>query len=264
MSLFGKCLIVVLLSSIVCLTGCSAATTRLFTKPIAQSTYVTYQEWGPNRNVVILPFLNVSKDKDAGLKARDLFISEMYISGAFKDVVDEGEMLEVMKKLKVRETDSFGKDTIKTLGDNLGAQAVIFATVEEYTERSNKGALFAVSMRMVDVETGNILWVGNSSQEGGGSISEALGLSDGPVVIDVARDVMKGLINDLADEVKDRKTKDKKGDEAAKKDVQKSIISKDPGSVPADSNQQAGVTPPPTAVKAGSAGMMSVPILGGK
>jgi hypothetical protein len=84
-------------------------------------------------------------------------------------------MLEVMKKLKVRETDSFGKDTIKTLGDNLGVQAIIFGTVSEYTERTSKGALFAVSLRMFDVETGSILWLGNASKEAG-SISEALGL----------------------------------------------------------------------------------------
>ncbi len=265
MFLSGKGFVLSIIIALICLTGCSPATTRLFTKPIAQSTYVTYQEWGPNRNVVVLPFINIAKDKDAGQKSRDLFISELYISGAFKDVVDEGEMQEVMKKLKIRETDAFGKETIKTLGDNLGAQALIFATVHEYNERTAKGAMFAISMRMVDVETGSILWVGNSSQEGGGTISEALGLSDGPVVIDIARDVMKGLIGDLADEVKDRKTKQKKGEETAKKgDGQKNVLSKDPanGTV-ADVNQQAVINPP-AAVKAGSAGMLSIPSLGGK
>src|ERR1700688_1070081 len=155
--------IVVVLS--IGLTGCGGATTRLFSKPISESPYITYQEWGPNRDIAVMPLVNVAKDKDAGIKTRDLLVTELYASGAFKDVVDEGEMLEVMKKLKVRETDSMGKDAIKTLGDNLGVQAIIFGTVSEYTERSNKGALFAVSLRMVDVETGSILWIGNASEE---------------------------------------------------------------------------------------------------
>src|SRR5512143_1892395 len=93
-------IIAVLLS--IGLTGCGGATTRLFSKPISESPYVTYQEWGPNRDVAVMPLINVAKDKDAGLKVRELLVTELYTSGAFKDVVDEGEMLEVMKKLKVR------------------------------------------------------------------------------------------------------------------------------------------------------------------
>jgi len=255
------------------LAGCS--TSRLFTKPIAGTNYVTYPEWGPNRNVAVMPFINVSKDKDAGLKVRELFLTELYISGIFKDVVDEGEMYEVMKKLKVRETDNFGKDTIKTFGDNLGVQAVVFGTVEEYTERTAKGAQFVVSLRMVDVETGQILWLGNASEEGGGSIGEALGLSDGPTVIEVARGVLEGLVVDLASEVnKSRdvntrrvagkswwqfwKSGSKPDDTARKGDGSNNTASGEKGP-----KQQAGATPPP-ASKGTSAGMASMPALGGK
>ncbi|HLB25091.1 MAG TPA: hypothetical protein VJM83_02050 [Nitrospirota bacterium] len=244
------------------LPGCGGGTTRLFSKPIAEAPYVTYQEWGPNRDVAVMPFVNVAKDKDAGLKARELFITELYVTGAFKDVVDEGEMLEVMKKLKLRETDNLGKDAIKTLGDNLGVQAIIFGTVEEYTERSAKGAHFAVSLRMVDVETGQILWIGNSSREGGGTVSEALGLSEGPTVIDVARNVCGRLVSSLAGEVKDRRVKSLKEDLARKKGGQPTLSkAKDKG--PAEPvQQQAGANPPP-AVKGSSAGIVPTPVLGG-
>jgi curli biogenesis system outer membrane secretion channel CsgG len=256
----SKIIITALVMLSVGLTGCGGATTRLFSKPISESPYVTYQEWGPNRDVAVMPLVNVAKDKDAGLKVRELLITELYTSGAFKDVVDEGEMLEVMKKLKVRETDNFGKDTIKTLGDNLGVQAIIFGTVSEYTERTSKGALFAVSLRMVDVETGSILWLGNASKEGGGSISEALGLSDGPTVIDVSRDVLSDLVDDLASEIRSRKVKSKKaeGDAAVKKNMPQNAksVEKD-GAV-----QQAGPVSSPT-VKSTSAGMTSFPPAGG-
>jgi TolB-like protein len=243
-----------------CFVGCGGgATTRLFSKPIAESTYVTYQEWGPNRDVAVMPFVNVSKDKDAGVKTRELFITEIYISGTFKDVVDEGEMLEVMKKLKLRETDNLGKDAIKTLGDNLGVQAIIFGTVEEYSERTNKGAMFAISMRMVDVETGQILWLGNASKEGGGTISEALGLSDGPTIIDVARDVCSDLVDDLAGAVKHRKVKGKPRQESARKNGQTDTLSK--SGAKGASDQQAGANPSP-AVKGSAAGMAPAPALG--
>ena len=261
-SKFSSVSVAMLLVAALSLAGCGGATTRLFSKPIAESPYVTYPEWGPNRDVAVMPFINVAKDKDAGLKVRELFITELYASGAFKDIADEGEMLEVMKKLKVRETDNFGKDTIKTLGDNLGVQAVIFGTVEEYTERSNKGALFAVSLRMVDVETGQILWVGNASKEGGGTISETLGLSDGPTVIDVARDTLDDLIDDLAKEIRHRKVKSPKGGEAA------AAAKQQPGALSkaqekgATVNQQAGASTSP-AVKTTSAGMASFPSAGG-
>lgn len=260
--------LLLLTASVVIVAGCGGATTRLFTKPIAESPYVTYQEWGPNRNIAVMPFLNVTKDTDAATKCRELFIAETYITGAFEDIVDEGEMLEVMRKLKIREGDALGKDTIKTLGDNLGVQSLIFGTVQEYTERGTKSALFAVSLRMVDVETGEILWLGNASMEGGGSVSEALGLSDGPVVIDVARDVISGLIGDLSDEVLDRKVKTKPGAAVAKARKPKKMAQPLPADQqeaqsPAEKEKQAGVSPSP-AVRATSAGMASSPTLGGK
>lgn len=245
------------------LTGCGS-TTRLYSKPIAESTYVTYPEWSPNRNVAVMPFVSVAKDKDASLKVRELFLSELYISGAFKDVVDEGEMLEVMKKLKLRETDAIGKDTMKTLGDNLGVQAIIFGVVEEYTERSAKGAQFAISLRMVDVETGSILWLGNASMEGGGSISESLGLSEGPTVIAVARDVIEDLVDDIADEIMDRKVESAKAEDVAGREaVKKDVLSSDKGKGKPAGSQQAEATPP-LAVKATSAGMVATPALGGR
>ncbi|MGC2424540.1 MAG: GNA1162 family protein [Nitrospirota bacterium] len=245
--------------SVFFLVGCGGGTTRLFSKPIAESTYVTYPEWGPNRVVAVMPFVNVSKDKDAGLKARELFITELYVAGVFKDVVDEGQMVEVMKKLKLRETDNIGKDALKTLGDNLGVQAVIFGTVEEYSERSNKGAQFAVSLRMIDVDTGEILWLGDSSKEGGGSVSEALGLSDGPTIIEVARDVMANLVSDLAGEVKDKKVTGKKAAELARKQ-QLENLAKAKSSDSGVSNQPAVASPPP-AGGSSSAGITPEPIV---
>jgi len=258
----------------VLLSGCGWGTTRLFTKPIAKSPYVAYKAWGPNRNVVVMPFFNVAKDKDAAVKCRELFMTELYISGAFEDVVEEGEMLEVMRKLKIREGEPVSKDNVKTLGRNLGAQAVIFCTVEEYTERSNKPALFAVSARMVDVETGEILWLGNASQEGGGSVLEALGLSDGPVIIDLARDVIQDLIDDLAGEVIDNKTdvvepENTEENTAAKQTVPE-VAGKKTAPAPqaaadrvkARERQRAGIAPSP-AVKSTSAGMTANPAVGG-
>ncbi len=246
--------------SVLFLVGCGSGTTRLFTKPIAESTYVTYPEWGPDCDIAVMPFVNVSKDKDAGLKARDLFITELYISGAFKDVVDEGQMVEVMRKLKLRETDPISKDTLKTLGDSLGVQAVIFGTVQVYNERSNKGAQFAVSLRMVDVDTGQILWLGDASKEGGGTVSEALGLSDGPPVIDVARDVLSGLVDDLASEIKDRKVTGKKALELSRKQKLENFSKAKVKSSPAPNQQQAGATPPPAA-KGNSAGITPTPVV---
>ncbi len=242
------------------LAGCGGGTTRLFTKPIAESTYVTYPEWGPDCDVAVMPFVNVSKDKDAGLRARDLFVTELYISGAFKDVVDEGQMVEVMRKLKIRETDPISKDTLKTFGDSLGVQAVIFGTVEVYNERSNKAAQFAVSLRMVDVDTGQILWLGDASKEGGGTVSEALGLSDGPTVIDVARTVLSNLVDDLASEIKDRKVTGKKARELSKKQEMENSMKAKAGSAPVP-NQQAGATPPAAAVKGSSAGITPTPVV---
>lgn len=261
-------LAILLCLGVVVLAGCGGATTRMFTKPIAETPHVTYQEWGPNRNVAVMPFVNVSKDRDAGLKCRELFITELYISGAFEDIVDEGEMLEVMRKLKIRETDALGKDTIKTLGDNLGVQALIFASVEEYTERSAKSATFAISVRMVDVETGEILWLGNASQEGGGSISEALGLSEGPVVLDIARGVIEDLIDDIASEVADRKVEGPPESETARLKKARDLAKSKPGAVPTaeaavNGSKQAGINPTP-AVKSSTPGMASTPAMGGK
>jgi hypothetical protein len=60
----SRLIISVLVLFTICLMGCGGATTRLFSKPISESPYVTYQEWGPNRDIAVMPLVNVAKDKE--------------------------------------------------------------------------------------------------------------------------------------------------------------------------------------------------------
>lgn len=119
------------------------------------------------KRVAIIPFENHSKDRLAGDKVTAIFISAM-VRITSVDIVDPGETLDALAA-QGAETKKLSPLLIKRIGAKIGAEAMIFGSVEEFSmEKFHSTVLpvVSVSARMVDVNTGKVLWVATASDSG--------------------------------------------------------------------------------------------------
>jgi TolB-like protein len=184
--------------------GCGTKNqTAFFSKPVIAPEFVTYSPWSPNRMVCVLPFENLSKDTDADIKVREVFVTELFSAHIFKDIVDLVEANAALMSLRIRKPNSLDKETIRAIGERLGADYLVLGIVTEYGFGKGKesGAEVGLSVRMIDSENGNILWTSNNFKMGTNSLSRILGISQGPSPLELTRQVVEEIISALHYEI---------------------------------------------------------------
>lgn len=200
--------------------GCGTTNrTAFFTKPVIAPGLVTYRSWSPNKKVCVLPFENLSKDTDADIKVREVFVTELFRAQIFKDIVDVVEAKAALMSLRIRTPNSLDKETIKAIGERLEVDYLILGVLTEYGYGKGKesGAEVGLSVRMIEVESGNILWTANNFKMGTNSLSRILGISQGPSPLELTRVVVEEIVSALYQEImhqqqmKQRAQKDKGG-----------------------------------------------------
>lgn len=186
------------------LTGCGTVNnTALFTKPIIVPEVISYRAWYPNRTVCVLPFDNLSKHEDADIKVREIFVTQLFMAHIFEDIVDLVEANAALMSLRIRKPYPLDKETIKALGERLEADYLILGVVTEfkYGKEKESGSEMGLSVRMIEVSTGNILWTAYNYKMGTNSMGRIFGLSQGPTPMELANDVVNEVVNALEDEI---------------------------------------------------------------
>jgi TolB-like protein len=184
--------------------GCANTNrTAFFTKPVVAPEVVTYRPWTPNRSVCVLPFENLSKDTDADIKVREIFVTELFRAHIFKDIVDIVEANAALMSLRIRKPNSMDNETIKAIGERLGVEYLILGVLTEYGygKGNESGAEVGLSVRMIEVENGNILWTANNFKMGTNSLSRILGISQGPSPMELTRKVVEEIVSALSYEI---------------------------------------------------------------
>ncbi|MGA1839966.1 MAG: hypothetical protein ACMUIU_05000 [bacterium] len=184
--------------------GCANTNrTAFFTKPVVVPEVVTYRPWTPNKSVCVLPFENLSKDTDADIKVREIFVTELFRAHIFKDIVDIVEANAALMSLRIRKPNSMDNETIKAIGERLGVEYLILGVLTEYGygKSNESGAEVGLSVRMIEVENGNILWTANNFKMGTNSLSRILGISQGPSPMELARGVVWEIVSTLSYEI---------------------------------------------------------------
>jgi TolB-like protein len=135
------------------------------------------------QKVAVVPFSNLTRDEFAGRKVREVLVAELLLTGAL-DVIEPGDVNRVLAKERIESISSLTAAQVKTIGKALGAQAIIVGTVEEFGEvrsGSLSAPLVTIGLRMLDVESGNIIWSINHSRGGVGTMTRLLGMTGGTI-----------------------------------------------------------------------------------
>ncbi|MEW6379091.1 MAG: hypothetical protein AB1611_05740 [bacterium] len=179
--------------------GCSNHGTAVFSKPTIKSRNILYSPWEPTRKVCVLPFDNVSKEQDVNLKVMEVFLTELFAADIFEDIVDPIQANAALGGMRIRKPDSLDKETIKALGDRLGVKYLILGTVTdfEYAKSKDSAALVGLSVRMIDVDNGNILWTGNCYKSGDMSAGRIFGFTNGPSSSKLSKEVCQQIVSSL-------------------------------------------------------------------
>lgn len=142
--------------------GCSAPI-RVFTHPEADLSYYT--------KVGVVPFQSLAADRFGGEKFSTEFTTALLASGKFV-VVEQGIFVHALLQVTGKRTspDGLTADQLKKIAEITGVQGVFEGTVTHYQMHHSGGDYFpviAVEVRMVDTETGTIVWKATVSDRGG-------------------------------------------------------------------------------------------------
>jgi hypothetical protein len=127
------------------------------------------------RSVAVMPFANLTNDKLAGERVRDVFITALLSTEAMY-VLPTGEVARGVSRAGVADPTSPSPEEAKKLGELLKVNAVITGVVREYGEArsgSTSANLVSLSMSMMEVDTGKTVWTA-AATEGGISVWDRL------------------------------------------------------------------------------------------
>jgi hypothetical protein len=129
------------------------------------------------KRVAVLPFDNLTNDKNADEIVRQVVLSELLASGLV-DVVFPGEVKAAIAELGIKSVSTLTASQIKTLCNSLKAEAIIVGAVEEYGE-AKMGNISApqvtISLMMADANTGSIVWSITKTRGGAGFMARHFG-----------------------------------------------------------------------------------------
>jgi hypothetical protein len=119
-----------------------------------------FSVWGcSNKTIAVLPFRNFTSDNYADEKIRSRISIELLSRDI--NIIEPGEILSVMKELKIKSVDSMlGKDIV-SMGSLLKVDAVLTGSVEAFGISRGITASYpevSVHLIMFDTITGDIIW----------------------------------------------------------------------------------------------------------
>jgi hypothetical protein len=113
----------------------------------------------------------------------------------------------VLKALKIRKIEELDLETVKKMGSEMKAQAVIIGNIDAWGLGKGTDAAMQVSvtLTLMDTETGKPIWIGNGTQRASFTVTRAFGLDEGPTDLEVSREVVISLLKQMDGDIKTRR-----------------------------------------------------------
>jgi len=150
------------------------------------------------QNVAVMPFENLTQEDDAGARVRDAFMGMLLATEAVY-VIPSGEVSRGIARAAIREPATPTSEEIKKFSGILGAQAVITGALREYgvvRSGSSTSAVVSLSLQLIEVETGRVVWSASSTKGGVTFLDRLLG-GGGKAMNHVTEQVIDELLDKL-------------------------------------------------------------------
>lgn len=155
-------------------------------------------DFGAIRSVAVLPFNNLSKDSNAAERVRDVFLTRLLATGALY-VLPEGEVNRGLIRAGITSLATLSTEDIQKLGGVLKVNAVITGVLREYGEvrsGSSTADIISLSLQMIDVESGKVIWSAASTKGGVTTMDRLFGGGGNPMN-SITQKAVSDLLADL-------------------------------------------------------------------
>lgn len=130
------------------------------------------------KRVAVLKLENNSQQNYAAERLRNIVMTEILTLGLF-DVVDKALVDMVLTEEVVSEQGGYNKATLRRIAKKLGVQGLVVGSVDSYDimrEGSYTYPVVALTLRLVDGSTGEIIWQASGTESGYSTIGRLFGL----------------------------------------------------------------------------------------
>ena len=135
-------------------------------------------DFGFVQKIAVLPVENNSKDEFAPELVRDITITRILAMKLF-DVTDKGLVDSFLREEAIDPGKPLDVSTIKRLGQKLNVQSLLLTTLDIAAD-SRKGTMsypeVSVTLRLLEVETGLVIWQAGGHQSGDSFLRRLFGL----------------------------------------------------------------------------------------
>lgn len=150
------------------------------------------------KRVAVLPLNNLTREQFAADRIREMIITELLATG-YLDVVEPGQTDKVIPRPRGQSPVALTPQEIKKFGKILNVQAFITGAVEAFGE-VRFGQISApevcLTLHMVDVESGTIIWSVTNARGGVSFYTRLFGLG-GDTMSESARKTVRKAIDTL-------------------------------------------------------------------
>jgi len=155
-------------------------------------------DFGAIQNVAVMPFLNLSGEEGAEERVRDAFMGSLLATEALY-VIPSGEVARGIMRVGIRTPTTPTSEEISKVSNILEVEAVVTGVLREYgVVRSGSSAanIVSVSLQMIEVETGRVIWSA-SSTKGGITWGDRLLGGGGEAMNHITEEVVNDLLDKL-------------------------------------------------------------------
>jgi polysaccharide biosynthesis protein PelC len=130
-------------------------------------------DFGFYKRIGVLPFSNLSGDRNASDKVTSSFLTELLI-GSHVEIVPMGDMLKsyrnVIKDERTNLPEQLTAEEAQAIGKDANIQGVLVGVVRDYSQvRSGQEdfPLVSIAVRLIDCQSGKVVWTYERTERGG-------------------------------------------------------------------------------------------------
>lgn len=149
--------------------GCAKGTLNSFIREGADLSFI--------KKICVMPFDNNSKENFAPGRVRNIVITQVLVDQLF-DVVEVGQLQKIVEEELGKTEANIDEATGRRIAKRLSSQAFLLGSVDEYDEERKSNYSYpkiGLTLRLVDAETGIILWQASGSNTGYSAVSRVFG-----------------------------------------------------------------------------------------